>query len=64
MRSMGCRDQILWIENIIIAVDEIFTHHRVHVVDDDLVEDLVSFNTKITTIVPCNDVVSELTPFP
>ena len=39
-----------------------FGIHWVHVVYDDLVVDLVTFTTQIQTFVPCNNMLSNLSP--
>lgn len=59
---MARADQEFRIKDRLVTLNDIVNRHGVHVVDENLVVDVVICYAKVTTIVSSNDVVSNLTP--
>lgn len=57
----GC-DEKLGIENIIVTMLDVFYGHGVHMMDDHAIVDLITFHTKIHTIVSSDNVSPSLLP--
>src|SRR5690606_26512569 len=57
----GC-DEILGVENVGITVYEVFDGHRIHVMNDDSIVDLVVFCAEVTSEVASDDFLSHLSP--
>lgn len=64
MRIMSSCDQKVWIEKIFLARMNVIDSHRVHMMDKDLVMDLMPLDTEVTTVISHDNVVSELSPLP
>ena len=62
MRSMTCTDQELWVKDVLVPSDYVVHSHRVHVMYQDFIEDLVILDTQITTIVSGDYVMANLPP--
>jgi hypothetical protein len=60
--SMRACDQEFWVENMIVAMDDVINRHRVHVVDMKLSMDLKTVNSQITAIVSDDYVRADLFP--
>lgn len=59
---MTSADQELRVKDRLVTLNDVVNRHRVHVVNQDLVVDVMICYAKIATIVSGNDVVSNLTP--
>lgn len=59
---MTCTDQELWVKDVFVPSDYVVHSHRVHVVYQDFIEDLVILDTQITTIVSGDYVMANLSP--
>lgn len=55
-------DQKLWIEYVVVAVNNVVCRHRVHVMDDDLVIDLIPFDAEVHTEISGDHIVTSLLP--
>lgn len=55
-------DQELGIEYVIVAVNDVVGRHRVHVMDDDLVIDLIAFDAEVHTEISGDHIVTSLLP--
>jgi hypothetical protein len=55
--------EILWIQNIGIALDEINWNHGIHVMDDNSIMNIESIYAKILSEISSDDFVSSKTPF-
>ncbi|QPL14657.1 hypothetical protein SEA_SCHWARTZ33_12 [Gordonia phage Schwartz33] len=55
-------DQKLWIYDRIITFNDVIDTHRVHMMNQNLVEDFMILNTKITTKISSYYVLSNTTP--
>lgn len=62
MGFVCCRDQVLGIEDVEVAVVNIFRRDGVHVVDDDPVINLKAFDTQVATKVSSDYLVSDSLP--
>ncbi len=47
---------------MLFTIDNVFYSHRIHVVNQDTIVNLVTFYSKITTVISSNNVVSKLFP--
>ena len=61
--AIGNANQILRIENVIRKILQIVDCHRVHMMHDDLLRNLISFKTKIAPIVTNDDLITKSSPF-
>lgn len=62
MSPMTCTDQELWVKDVLVPSDYVFHSHRIHVMYQDLVKDLVILDTQITTVVSGDYVMANLPP--
>lgn len=60
--SVRNTDQILRIESILSAIHNVILNQRIHVMNGDLVVNIVSSDTKITTQITSDDVSAKETP--
>lgn len=60
--SMRCGDQVLGIDQALIAMRDSIDIDRVHVMDDHTVKDLVTLDSKIATQVPGYDLLPGVAP--
>ena len=59
---MTCANQELGVENRFIALDDVVNRHRVHVVNQDLVVDLMTVDPEVAPFVSCNHMQTNLSP--
>lgn len=55
-------DEILWVENIVITMSDVIRRHRVHMMDDDPIIDLITFDSQIQTLITGNHLVTNMLP--
>lgn len=55
-------NQELWVQDVIIVVDDVVGRHWVHMMYDDLVIDLIPFDSEVKTYISCDDIVPDLLP--
>jgi hypothetical protein len=60
---MTCRDQELRVQDVWITIVHVFDGDGIHVVDDDLVEDMVIIHSQVHTLIPSDYFVSKISPF-
>lgn len=63
MRPVRCTNQELGVDDSGVAFRDVPDCHRIHVVNQNLVEDVVVHNTEIAPEIPCYNVLSDLSPF-
>ena len=59
---MTCGDQELWVENVVVSVDDVGWRHGVHVVDEKLGPNLITFHCQVATEVSSDDVMTNVAP--
>lgn len=64
MGSMGSCDQELWIEDVVIGMDDVVSHHWVHVVNVETIVNLIALYTQVTAFVSDDNEVTNLLPLP
>lgn len=62
MCLVGRGYQKVWVENIDIKLDNVFRRHRIHMVDDHSVRNVVSLNAEVETEISGDDVWSYKLP--
>ena len=62
MCTLACRDQVLGIKNIVIALNKVIGFHRIHVMDDRTVKNFIPRNAQVQTLVSSYDKVPNTAP--
>lgn len=63
MRKMRDTNQILRIKHIVRKIRKVVNSNWIHVMDDDLLRDLISIKTKIAPVVSYDDLIPKSSPF-
>src|SRR5690606_531748 len=62
VRSVCSCDEEFWIQNVPATTLELLDSHRIHVVNNDLVVDLMTFQSQVHTFIPSNYMVANIAP--
>lgn len=60
--SVTSRDQEFWIQDVGITMFDFVSRHRIHVMNDDLIVDLVSINAQIQAKISGDNFISNESP--
>lgn len=63
VRLVGYSDKILRIEDCFVLMNDVINRHWIHMMDDDLIEDLIAFDSEVQTKISSDYFVSNVFPF-
>ena len=59
---VGATYEVIRIENIHIAMDNVFGHHRIHMMDDNTIMNIVSLDSEVASVISDDNVVTNIAP--